>query len=127
MAKVIKCYVCKHPKRREIDAALKAGESQRGIVRRLCPDLKPHSVQRHFAQDHHLQELGADWTPTKQTIGTKKSIRGKATKRTETTRGEIVKVHWEIPRELLKRLKHQAVDTEVPVIELVRDILRRGV
>ena len=127
MAKVIKCYVCKHPKRREIDAALKAGKTHREIVRTLCPDLQRYSVGRHFRLDHHLQEPGADWKPTIPTKGTKRTISWKATKHTKTTGGEIVKVHWELPRDLVKKLKHQAVDAEVPVIELVRDILRRGV
>ena len=126
MAKVVKCYVCRHPKRKEIDAALKAGESQRGIVRRLCPDLKPHSLQRHFAMDHHLQEIGADWKPGTihvQTIVTKRTIKGRATKGTKGTTGAIVKVHWELPRDLVKRLKHAAIDREVPTIEVVREIL----
>ena len=128
MAKAIKCYVCRHPKRGEIDAALKAGESQRAIVRRLCPDLKPHSVQRHFAMDHHLQEPGADWTPA-QTIKTRATIKTKRTKDTRTTRitGDAVKVHWELPRDLVKRLKHTAIDREISTIELVRAILDGGV
>jgi hypothetical protein len=127
MAKVVKCYICKHPKRREIDEALKAGgESQRAIVRRLCPELKPNSIQRHYALDHHMQEIGADWKPTMQTIGTIKAKSSKTTKRTKTTGGEIVKVHWELPRDLVKKLKHQAVDAEVPVIGLVREILERA-
>ena len=127
MAKVIKCYVCKHPNRLKIDAALKAGVTHREIVRTLCPDVQRYSVGRHFRLDHHKQEPGADWTPTKRTIGTKGATKSKFAKHTKPTRGEIVKVHWELPRDLLKRLKHQAVDAEVPVVELVRDILRRGV
>jgi len=127
MAKVVKCYVCRHPKRREIDEALKAGESQRAIVRRLCPDLKPHSIQRHFAMDHHLQEPGADWTPA-QTIKTRATIKTKRTKHTGATKitAKVVKVHWELPRELVKRLKHKAIDGEISTIELVRQILDSG-
>jgi hypothetical protein len=50
MAKAVKCFACKHPKRREIDKALKAEVSQSEVVRTLCPEIKKHSVQRHFAQ-----------------------------------------------------------------------------
>lgn len=129
MAKAIKCFVCRHPNRLKIDAALKAGMTHREIVRTLCPDIQRYSVGRHFRLDHHKQEPGADWTPvtTNPTIRTKSTIKGKATKRTPATSGEIVKVHWELPRDLVKQLKHAAVDAEVPVVELVRDLLRRGV
>ena len=123
MAKAIRCSVCKHPKRREIDAALRAGMVHAEVQRTLCPEIKRDNVDRHFRMDHHTQELGKDWTPTIETIQTKSGKRTKWAKRTRATRGAVVKVHWELPRDLVKRLKHKAVDAEVPVIELVRGIL----
>lgn len=128
MAKVVKCFVCRHPKRKEIDKALKAGVTQSEIVRTLCPGLK-NSVQHHFALDHHLQEPGKDWTPTKTPIKTKQTSKASTTRQTMGTKaasGEIVKVHWELPRDLVKKLKHEAIEAEVPMVQLVREILGRA-
>lgn len=126
MAKTtVRCYVCRHPKRREIDKALKDGVTQSEIVKTLCPGLK-NSLQHHWAEDHHLQEPGKDWTPTKTPIKTKQTSKASTTRQTMRTKadsGEIVKVHWELPRELLKKLKHEAVDREVPTVQLVRELL----
>jgi hypothetical protein len=135
MAKAIKCFVCKHPKRKEIDAALKAGVSQTEIVKTLCPEIKKHSVQRHYAQDHHLTKVPADWTPasTVASRGAKLSKKSKGaivSKESKTARGrgrDMVTVHMELPWALVKRLKHKAVDAEVPMVVLVRELLERGV
>ena len=126
MAKAIRCFVCKHHKRREIDAALKAGVSQAEVVRKLCPEIARFSVGRHFRLDHHLETLGAAWKPATVPIGTKQTIGAKPTKHSKGTKGGVVKVHWELPRDLVKKLKHQAVDAELPVIGLVREILERA-
>ena len=130
MAKVVKCYVCRHPNRKKIDEALRAGMTQAEVQRTLCPDVKKHSVQRHFRMDHHLEELGPDWTPgTIPTITTKRTRTTASVGKTRGTvsgSGDTIKVHWELPRDLVKKLKHRAIDDDVPTVELVRDILNRG-
>lgn len=40
---------------------------------------------------------------------------------------EMVKVHWEIPRDLLKRIKHKAIDQDKATIQVVREILERHI
>lgn len=38
----------------------------------------------------------------------------------------LVKVHWEIPRSLLKSIKHKAITQDKKVIQVVREILTKG-
>lgn len=127
MAKAVKCFVCKHENRKAIDKALKDGVSQSEIVRTLCPDIKKHSVQRHFAQDHHLQEPGAGWTPVK--VQAKRAKHGAGSKYARQSkasgREDFVTVHLELPRELWKKVKIEAVEAEVSAVELVREKLSR--
>jgi hypothetical protein len=127
MAKAIKCYVCKHPNRKKIDEALKAGMGQTEVWHSLCPDIKKHSIQRHYAMDHHLHEPGADWTPaTIGTTRTKRTSKAKPTRRAKRVESDVIKVHWELPRTLVKKLKHRAIDEEIPTVELVRAMIERG-
>ena len=137
MARAIKCFACKHPKRKEIDQALRQGVSQAEVLRTIAPDLPKHSLQRHFARDHHLEELPEDWTPgimisstpgrTSETKQTKRSKRTRQTRRSRaTTSGDMTKVHWELPKNLVKKLKHRAIEEEIPTVQLVREILEKG-
>ena len=132
--KVPKCYVCRHPKLQEINEAFVRGMMQSEIIRTIAPDLPKSSINYHFRNDHHLRDMSEYQLPTGVSIPIKPSKPSKPLKpttrgTTQTTKADLkdtVKVHWEIPRSLLKDLKIKAINQDQATIELVRQYLRYG-
>jgi len=130
--RIPKCRVCAHPKVEEINQAFLSGMPQSQIVRDIAPDLSKNSVQHHFAKDHQDRDLSQFTIPAGGSVPSRpaKPTEPKTKRTTATSKAQLedpVKVHWEIPRTLLKKLKHKAIDQDTPVVELARQYIRYGV
>jgi len=130
--KVPKCHVCRHPRVQEINEAFLNGVPQAQILREIAPDVSKNSLQHHFAKDHQARDLSQFDIPEGGTVPSRppKPTEPKTKRTTETTKAQlkdVVKVHWEIPRTLLKKLKHKAIDKDTPAVELARQYIRYGV